>query len=545
MKRELGQQRSYRVGYWDVNRRNLWFERLMALIAAAQLGLVLFDLSYVPWRDFWLQGRFQLPLLNLPLKLPIGPQITQFYDPIKGIEPHRDTQQYLEALQLVEQTAQQQGIEAANLATMRQLSQEMLDSNPFQSANKSGTLEKLKNRLRKHISPQTATKTSARDAFNQFWSPQHLTPTRWQTEIAWFNQEITPLLQTNYYRSLGENGDFTNNFGLLEFPFALLFATEFAARTLYLSRRRSPRSADTSWLTQWGDAMVWRWYDVLLFLPFWVIFPAANLLRLIPVALRLDQAKLLSLGHLQGQFNQLFVSSIADELTETVLAGAIAQTQLVLRQGNLSTWLLEALTKPRVEINDTDEVAAISALLLKLVIQDVLPKIEPDVEALLTHTIDVVLRQSPGYSTLKLVPGLGQAPQQITARIVQEVMQSIYKTLNTALEDPTSGAIASQLVQNLGNALATELQQQPQVIGEVQSLLDDLLEEIKLSLASFSEISEDSEPAITAVPAPPPRLSTPGSDPAAALYPPPQAPQSPFPIGKRAFWEEPDAPDAE
>ena len=56
--------------------RNLWFERIMAITATVNLGLVLFNLSYVPWRDFYLR------------KLP---QIIQIYDPIKGIEPHRDT----------------------------------------------------------------------------------------------------------------------------------------------------------------------------------------------------------------------------------------------------------------------------------------------------------------------------------------------------------------------------------------------------------------------------------------------------------------------
>ena len=45
-----------------------WFERLMALVAIVDLGLVLFDISYVPGRDFYFR---QLPL------------VTQVYDPFK------------------------------------------------------------------------------------------------------------------------------------------------------------------------------------------------------------------------------------------------------------------------------------------------------------------------------------------------------------------------------------------------------------------------------------------------------------------------------
>ena len=41
-------------------RQNLIFERLMAMIATVNLCLVLFDLSYVPWRDFYLRNLPQI-----------------------------------------------------------------------------------------------------------------------------------------------------------------------------------------------------------------------------------------------------------------------------------------------------------------------------------------------------------------------------------------------------------------------------------------------------------------------------------------------------
>ncbi len=61
-------------------RPQIYFERLMALTATVNLCLVLFNLSYVPWRDFYWRRL---------------PQITQIYDPIKGIETHRETNNYL------------------------------------------------------------------------------------------------------------------------------------------------------------------------------------------------------------------------------------------------------------------------------------------------------------------------------------------------------------------------------------------------------------------------------------------------------------------
>jgi hypothetical protein len=115
-------------------RRNRWFERLMAIIALVNLCLVFFDLGYVPWRDFYFQQ---------------VPSLIQIYDPIKGIEPHRETQNYLNKVEQLEKLVLQTGVEPPQgeelLAELRRLSNQMIEDNPFALANKSGTLEKIKN----------------------------------------------------------------------------------------------------------------------------------------------------------------------------------------------------------------------------------------------------------------------------------------------------------------------------------------------------------------------------------------------------------------
>lgn len=52
-------------------RRTSWFERLIAILAALNLVLVFFDLSYIALRDFYLET---------------VPGLTRLYDPVKGIE---------------------------------------------------------------------------------------------------------------------------------------------------------------------------------------------------------------------------------------------------------------------------------------------------------------------------------------------------------------------------------------------------------------------------------------------------------------------------
>jgi hypothetical protein len=123
----------------------LWVERLMAIIATINLGLVLFNLSYVPWRDFYLRHL---------------PQITRIYDPIKGIEPHRETENYLNTVYKLQEAVNQTGLNSQEAKTqleeLSRLSTEMIDNNPFAAAGKSGTLEKIKNRMRDRLKQESA-----------------------------------------------------------------------------------------------------------------------------------------------------------------------------------------------------------------------------------------------------------------------------------------------------------------------------------------------------------------------------------------------------
>ncbi|NJL89574.1 MAG: hypothetical protein HC916_07075, partial [Coleofasciculaceae cyanobacterium SM2_1_6] len=115
-------------------RRNLLFEKVMAMITVANLGLVLFDLSYIPWRNFYLFniGGVRVELFGFQAQIP---RLTDIYDPIKGIEPYRDTVAYLEKVEQLKAQVADQGLRSpqvtATLAELRELSDQMVDTNPF------------------------------------------------------------------------------------------------------------------------------------------------------------------------------------------------------------------------------------------------------------------------------------------------------------------------------------------------------------------------------------------------------------------------------
>jgi hypothetical protein len=435
-------------------RKNLWFERVMAIVALTNLGLVAFDLTYVPGRDFWFR--------NLP-------NLTQQYDHVKGIEPHRDTQAYLDAVDALERDVQQSGLQSelvqTHLQDLRDRSSEIIESNPFALADKSGTLEKIKNRMREHIFGQRRN-VSSRQAFATFWSQDYLIQNGVDSQLRFFDREIRPLVATNYYRAIGENGDFTDWFWLIDAPFIALFGLEFLARTFYLSRRFKSLS--------WLDAMLWRWYDLFLLLPFW------RWLRIIPVTVRLEHAGLINLNRIRAQASQGFVANISEDMAEVVVLQVINRVQSAIEQGEVTRWLMQSVNRPYIDLNQRDEVQELSTHLLKTTVYNVLPKIKPDLEALLRHNIETILSQSPVYQGLKTVPLVGDLPRQINERLVAEVTQGVYGAIVMALEDKVGTELINKLVKNFGQTLTTELQRE-RSLQELQSLATDLLEEVKVN----------------------------------------------------------------
>ncbi len=462
------------------NSVNLAYERLMALLATANLLLVLFNLSYVPWRDFWLQGKISIPLINRVFYLPMPVDITSSYDRIKGIEPHRETQAYLEMVQALETSIQTSGYDSrqtqALLSSLRQASGEMVDSNPFALANKSGSLERIKNLMRLRVFG-TRKQVSSKEAFEQFWSSQFINATTGAANLAWFQKTISPLIGANYYRSIGEDGEFIDNFGAIDLPFGIIFFLEFLGRTYWLGKQQMGG--------RWLDAMISRWYDGLLFFPFWLVAPGWAWLRIIPVEIRLDQAQIINLQRVRHQASQGLVTTIADDVTEVVVLQVLSQVQATIQRGKFMNLLPgqapdgSLATSPHND--EVDELGEIAALMLQVTLKKVLPQLRPELEALIHYNLDQALRQVPPYRQLTATPLLAAIPQQWSMQLAEEITNRFYQILTRVeTEDKTAALLTSQLIQKFGSSLSYEIQQQH--VGQaLRELLIDWIEDVKTS----------------------------------------------------------------
>ena len=449
----------------------------MALIAVINLFIVAFDLSYIPLRDFWSTGQVTIGGIDTAyvqyrgLELDLLPQevsefITQ-YDVVKGIVPNRDTEEYLAKVAELEQEINANGAISpqanALLGDLRRRSIEIIQTDPFSEANKTGNLERIKSKMRSHL-PNKA--NLAKTSFWRFWSSNNFA-SKAAEELAFFNAEIKPLVETNYYRQIGENGGYVDYFGLIDFPFGALFALEFLGRSWFISRRR----VGISWL----DAMLWRWYDVFFLLPFW------RWLRIIPVTVRLSQAQIINLVSIQKQISQGLVAGIAEDVTEVVIIRLINQIQSSVRNGDIGRLLSQQTTNPYIDINDTNEIAELVRILAKVLADRVLPAIQPEAETLLRYSVDKALRQSSAYRGIKLLPGGERTISALSHQLVSQSYNAFSSALQAALaEDEQFDRLLESLITNIGKSFSSELQAQ-QSMNKIELLLVDLLEEIKIN----------------------------------------------------------------
>lgn len=427
----------------------------MVIVASISFLSAMFDLTYIPWRGFYFK--------NIP-------QIVQVYDSIKGIEPHRETERYLNAVEQLKSVIKTNGIASPEtqswLQQLDSLSISMVQNNPFQVAGKTGNLEKIKNEVRDRVHNQ-----SSKGAFQTFWSQAYLTKSGWEKELSFYDRQIKPLIVTNYYRRLDESGNLVDLFWQIDIIFIGIFAGELLGRIFYIRRHNRQ--------VTWQKAIVWRWYDLFLLLPF------AQFLRIIPVAIRLHQTKIINLDIIQSELNQLFVGQIATEITDAVVIQVLQQTQGAIKQGQITKLMRGYLSNPHIDLNNVNELEVLFQLILEIVVYRVIPKVQPDLEAIFQHLFHKALLESPAYRNLQLLPGVGSLPTAAIDLAVKEVSSGLYTALLKVIADPDTGKLSHRLAENLTQSIGTEMQR-GQTISKIESLVYDLIEEIKVTYSNKS-----------------------------------------------------------
>lgn len=457
-----------------------------------------------------------------------------WYDLIKGIEPDRDTQAYLRQVVNLNLQVEKKYLLATNqsiqldqnleknidqsLKNLRLSSKKLIDNpNYNQISHNLGKITQIKYTMGDHIYGRTGqvnpyltptlrllnqtpllrylapeilwANRSTKEAFFIFWSRSHLEKYGWQNELDFFENNITFSLQSVYFRHRGVNGKHIDRFWLIDLPWLAWFWLEFLTRTWLLSRSHLRLS--------WWGAMKQRWYDLFLLQPF---FP---LLRIISVIIRLHQVRSPDMKKLAAALRLTVITSFAKEITDVILIQGINQVQYKLGNGYLQKQVFpdptENTARPNVQINPPGKIQIIGRDLWEAVSCDVLPEIQPQLEAFLTYHVEKSLQNIKIYRGLQRLPLLKILPHKISQNLAIRLTRAIahgpekayQNKINKSKEisDPVGEKLREQLITGFRSNLMIALQQE-RTITEIENLITDWLEEIKINYLK-AEISED------------------------------------------------------
>jgi hypothetical protein len=458
--------------YWD---------RSVALWAALNLVLVAFDLTYLPLRNFWLQ-RNLCPIPSLPLVLPLGwlPDITPWVDPLKGIEPHRETQAYLKAFDQLDLAMNRRpstypgGVSPEQrqlLARQLALTVQMIDVNPFLASGGTATLETIKDRLR-----HRAQLDSAKAATAALLDPARLALVGWQGERQFWRQQVLPLVATNYWRSIDENGRPTDHFWRLDLLlFQSVFAVDILLRLLRL-RRRLPGLS-------WRDACLRRWIDLPLLLPFW------RWLRLLPVLERLQAAGLVNLEPLRAVVSRAVVALLALELFEVLALQLLDGGQSLIRSARWPERIRRLRSHQSVATSKDDrQLAELVRIWAPLLLAQVAPRLAPEAQNLLVYALRQSLARSVVPPALRALQPLLLVENGFSRQLASGMVDTLVELSRNAGQqlsqlDDQQLALLQRCVDRFWEELAAALERGP-VLQRSQELLVAMLEELKTSYIS-------------------------------------------------------------
>jgi hypothetical protein len=402
--------------------------------------------------------------------LPWLPDITPVLDPLKGIEPHRETQAYLDGFKRLDQALQTDsslGLPSITLLKQQQkLTENLISSQRLLSSSSAAALDQLKNRLRARTGLN-----SAQQSADLLLSQGHINQSGWNRERQFWNQQILPLVEINYWRSIDENGRPTDLSWRVDTPFQLLFLLDIVLRCLRLKSRYPA--------IRWRDAVLRRWIDLPLLLPF------ARWMRLVPVTERLSRAGLIQLEPLRAVISRGVVALLAVELFEVITIRVVDTFQQLIRSPQLPERVRGLCSHQTSDANEDQELLELLRLWLPLLLTKVGPALRPQLVALIGHLLQQSLSRSVMPEPLRRVAALQSAEAEFSRQLATGMVDSVLDVSRGAgnrigQRDQVLETLGTDALDRLWEELAVILEQGP-VLERSQDLLTSFLEDLKRS----------------------------------------------------------------
>jgi hypothetical protein len=172
------------------------------------------------------------------------------------------------------------------------------------------------------------------------------------------------------------------------------------------------------------------------------------------------------------------VAYLANTISEYMMVRFINQAKNSIKQGDAAQMLLAQ--QPYLHVNQENTIEQITKRILDLTIYKVLPQVQPDLEELLHHNLETTIKQSDFYQILQNFSPINILPTEMTEQVANYLAQTAVDVVANTYEDDKGRKILDNFSQEFNQSLRRELQDE-KTLGELQSLVSDLLEEVKLN----------------------------------------------------------------
>lgn len=422
--------------------RLLWdFFMIQAVIL--NLSLILFDLTYLTIRPYY--------LMHLPI-------VTNFYDPVLGIEPHRTTDEYISTIdeysKILATPDSVEKIEAVQSITQKIIDQsiKIIEENPFEKAGLTANLQLMKYEMKKKYEEATGIdpeKASSKEAFRWFWGYDSKNA---RERIQYFQSEIYPLIKPNYYRQYGLNGKFKDEFFKLDLPFFIFFLLEFVIQW-WLSIKRKVYVA-------WFLYPLYHWYDILGLVPM-AEFRIFRLFRLVSMYILLKNSTLTNVGNDVFTRTVTYYSNIIkEEISDMVTIRILSEMQEEIKSGASINLVISAVEARKEQLKN-------------LIIEN-MRKALANPKAI--HTIrnllaEALVKSSNNASTLQLVPSV------IKETVTKDIGLAIFDSINDVIISKLSGENGEENVNALIDTIIDDV-----IVGSKDSAFNKLSEDMSIEI---------------------------------------------------------------
>ncbi|MDF3818519.1 hypothetical protein P3G55_01330 [Leptospira sp. 96542] len=362
---------------------------------------------------------------------------------------------------------------------------EIVETNPFAMSGQTDKLLKIQEIIKSEYQPN---KTKLRDikirqeldgylnrdripstvvAFHWFWT----NPAKsLNDKIDFFNLHFKESFDLNYYRAIASDGNFVNNYLLLDAPFLFFFLFEFILSWVLAIRNKT--------YIAWFLYPIYHWYDVLGLIPI-VEFRFFRLVRVYKIYLMLQTNQFTRIigNDLISKTIRYYSNIIKEEISDLVTIQILTETQNEVRSGNSLDQLVKAIDLHRADLK-------------KVALGNLAKSAQnPNLQALIQNLVsEISERVSSQMKPISLLP------KDMQANLTKQISLTIYNALSQAMVAMVTDTSGQKSIENLIDYIIDEmilLAEDPDMVKLNSDITVALIENTKKSVAEKKWIKTD------------------------------------------------------